>query len=152
MRTMVIAVIVSGLLVGCGTNPKPALPTRDTPAQKAPESTVTSAPLTGQPAASGGEQEKPVALPKLWDFFATWCGPCREQAPIIAELEREYHGRIEIRSIDVDQERELAQRYSIEAVPTLVFLSAEGREVDRKVGLMSKEDIVARFRTLGFIQ
>ncbi|MBM3314945.1 thiol reductase thioredoxin [candidate division WOR-3 bacterium] len=91
-------------------------------------------------------------MPKLWDFFATWCGPCRTQAPIIAGLETEYHGRIEITSIDVDENRELAQRFNVQAIPTLVFLDAAGNELDRHTGLMQKDEILAKFRSLGFIQ
>jgi thioredoxin len=105
----------------------------------------------GQP---GQVAEKSVQtnLPKLWDFWATWCPPCRELKPTIEALEKEYEGRIEIRSIDVDQEKELAQQFKIQAVPTLVFLDKEGKELARIVGGVPKDTILGRFRSLGFIE
>ena len=91
-------------------------------------------------------------LPKLWDFWATWCGPCKEMKPTIEALEKEYAGRIEIRSIDVDQNKDLAQKFKVEAIPTLVFLDAKGNELSRIVGLVPSDTIVGRFKTHGFIQ
>lgn len=96
--------------------------------------------------------EEPAELPKLWDFFATWCPPCRRQAPIVEEIAREFEGKVEVRSIDTDKEQELARRFNIQAIPTLVFLDAGGKELSRNVGLMNKEEIVARFKKHGFIK
>jgi thioredoxin 1 len=93
-----------------------------------------------------------TSLPKLWDFWATWCPPCKEMKPAIEALQQEYAGRIEIRSIDVDQDKELAQKFGVEAIPTLVFLDAKGNELSRIVGLVPKDTILGRFRTHGFIQ
>lgn len=78
--------------------------------------------------------------PVLMDFFATWCGPCRMQTPIMEELEKKYAGRIEIKKIDVDRNMELANRYNIMVVPTIV-LEKDGREVRRWLGVTSKEEL-----------
>ena len=107
------------------------------------------------PSAAAQPQPKTEAmtnLPKLWDFWATWCGPCKEMKPTIEALEKEYAGRIEIRSIDVDQNKDLAQKFKVEAIPTLVFLDAKGNELSRIVGLVPKDTVVGRFKTHGFIQ
>lgn len=138
MRTCASLLVTLLLIVTCAPRSKPTQPEAkpDVPRQQSAESIPPGS----------------TTLPKLWDFFATWCPPCRQQAPIITELEKEYQGRIEIVSIDVDQNRELAQRFSIEAIPTLVFLDASGNELYRNVGLMQKTDIVAKFRSLGFVQ
>jgi thioredoxin 1 len=105
-----------------------------------------------------GQAEKPTKpairtnLPKLWDFWATWCGPCKELKPTIEALEKEYEGKIEVRSIDVDQEPDLAKKFGVQAIPLLVFLDAKGNELSRIVGLVPKDTILGRFKTHGFIQ
>uniref|UniRef100_A0A7C2B4V7 Thioredoxin n=1 Tax=candidate division WOR-3 bacterium TaxID=2052148 RepID=A0A7C2B4V7_UNCW3 len=131
-----------------------AVTSESTPSAPAPPAAQTASekPATPPPPASSEAPEKPAALPKLWDFFATWCPPCKKQAPIIEELAKEYAGRIEIISIDTDKNPDLARKFNIQAIPTLVFLDAEGKELSRNVGLMSKEEILARFREHKFIE
>lgn len=62
-----------------------------------------------------------MSKPILFDFFATWCGPCRMQTPIIEELAKKMGDLIEIRTIDVDQHMDLAEKYGIRVVPTLII-------------------------------
>jgi thioredoxin 1 len=104
------------------------------------------------PPATPAEPAIQTNLPKLWDFWATWCPPCKELKPTIEALEKEYAGRIEIRSIDVDQNKDLAQKYGIQAIPTLVLLDAKGTELSRFVGLVPKDTILGRFKAHGFIE
>lgn len=91
-------------------------------------------------------------LPTLYDFYATWCPPCQDQKPIVAELEKEYEGKVRIQTIDVDENQEIAAKYDVKAIPTLVFLDREGNEADRFVGLSDKAKIVGKFKELGFIE
>lgn len=75
----------------------------------------------------------------LVDFWATWCGPCRMLGPVIEQLAEEYEGKdVLIGKIDVDEEPELARRYGVMSVPTVIFLR-NGKEIDRKVGVMPYE-------------
>ncbi len=97
------------------------------------------------------EPEQPAKLPGLIDFSAVWCGPCKTQEPIVKALEHKYAGRIDIRTVDVDENRELAGRFKIRVIPTLVFLDTEGNELFRRAGLYPEDSIVARFKQLGFI-
>jgi len=62
-----------------------------------------------------------MSKPILSDFFATWCGPCRMQTPIIEELAKTMGDAVEIRTIDVDQHMDLAEKYGIRVVPTLII-------------------------------
>jgi thioredoxin len=73
----------------------------------------------------------------LIDFTAAWCGPCRTLAPILAELEKEYGGKIQVVAVDVDAEQAMAQQYSIRSMPTVVLIRG-GREVGRVVGSRSR--------------
>ncbi|MEJ7600552.1 MAG: thioredoxin family protein [Kofleriaceae bacterium] len=71
------------------------------------------------------------------DFTAAWCAPCRAMTPILTALQAEYRGRIQIDEIDVDHDRDSAQRYDVRSMPTLVLLR-DGREVGRVVGARSR--------------
>lgn len=69
----------------------------------------------------------------LYDFTARWCGPCRQLAPVLAALERDYAGRVEVVAIDVDDDPIRAQQFAVRSMPTLVLVR-DGREVGRVVG------------------
>ena len=79
------------------------------------------------------KSEKPILL----DFWATWCGPCMRQGPIVEELAEEGYA---VGKVDVDQNMELAQQFRVVSIPTLILFK-NGAEVQRFVGLTSKEDL-----------
>ena len=79
--------------------------------------------------------------PVLVDFFATWCGPCKMVAPIIEEIAAERED-IKVCKIDVDQEHELAIRYKVASIPTLMVFSS-GDVVTQSLGALPKKDILA---------
>jgi len=142
MRNLTITFVLTLLVVaGCATKPTSG------PATQSPPKTQTQPQVQAQARA-----DAMTNLPKLWDFWATWCPPCKQLKPTIEALEKEYDGKIEIKSIDVDQNKDLAQKFKVEAIPTLVFLDAKGNELSRIVGLVSSDTIVGRFKTHGFIQ
>ena len=84
------------------------------------DSVVDSAPLT------------------LGDFWATWCGPCRMVGPVIEKLGEQYEGKAVIAKVDVDAEPDLARRFGIMSIPTVVFLK-NGKEFQRLVGVQSPQ-------------
>ena len=76
------------------------------------------------------------------DFWASWCGPCKMAAPIIESVSNEYEGRAIVGKVNTDDEQELAMRYGIMSIPTVLFFK-DGREVERKVGVMSGDSYKA---------
>ena len=74
------------------------------------------------------------------DFWATWCGPCRAIGPVIDELANQYEGKVVVGKINVDEESDLARKYKVMSIPT-VILFRNGEVVDKVVGLRSKEDL-----------
>ena len=79
------------------------------------------------------KSEKPILI----DFWATWCGPCMRQGPIVEELAEEGYA---VGKVDVDQNMALAQQFRVVSIPTLILFK-NGTEVQRFVGLTSKEDL-----------
>jgi thioredoxin 1 len=79
---------------------------------------------------------KPVVL----DFFAEWCGPCRRQGPYLEQLKKKMGDQIEIKKIDVDQHMELANKYEIRVVPTLI-IEKDGKVVEMLEGVTSAESL-----------
>ena len=85
--------------------------------------------------------------PLVVDFWATWCGPCRMIAPIIAELAQEYDGQITVGKCDVEENEDLAMEFGIRNIPTILFFK-NGEVVDKLVGAVSKAKLDEKFKAL----
>jgi thioredoxin 1 len=85
--------------------------------------------------------EKAGDKPVMVDFFAEWCGPCKMAAPIIDELSGEYAGKAEVYKVDVDTEQEVAQRFGVMSIPTVIVFK-NGEPVDTKIGFPGKDGYV----------
>ncbi|MFA0960503.1 thioredoxin [Roseivirga sp. BDSF3-8] len=79
--------------------------------------------------------------PVLVDFHATWCGPCKMQAPILKEVSAETEGKARILKIDVDRNRQLADKYQVRGVPTLILFK-NGKPVWRQSGVAQKHQLI----------
>ena len=77
----------------------------------------------------------------LLDFWATWCGPCQALGPIIEELSGEYNGKLNFGKINVDEEPELAGKFEVMSIPTVIILK-DGQEVKRIIGFGGKQKVV----------
>ena len=87
------------------------------------------------------------ALPLVVDFWATWCGPCRMIAPVIAELAEQYDGKITVGKCDVEECEDLAMEFGIRNIPTIIFIK-NGQVVDKIVGAQSKAKLQEKFEAL----
>jgi thioredoxin 1 len=85
--------------------------------------------------------------PLVVDFWATWCGPCRIVAPIIAKMAEKYDGQIVVGKCDVEENEELAVEYGIRNIPTILFFK-NGVIVDKLVGAQSEAKIDEKFQTM----
>ena len=84
-----------------------------------------------------------VQKPVLVDFWAPWCGPCKAIAPVLEELASEMDDQVQIYKINVDENAELAGKFGVQAIPTLLLFK-NGEVAERVVGLANKEDLKAK--------
>lgn len=84
------------------------------------------------------QSDKPVIL----DFWAGWCGPCKMLSPVIDEIAVEAGDRIKVGKINVDEETELASKFRVMSIPTIIAIK-DGEVVDKKVGVQPKDAIIS---------
>ena len=79
------------------------------------------------------------SMPTMVDFWASWCGPCRMLSPVIDALSEEYEGKINVGKVNVDEQGELAIRFGVASIPTVIFFK-DGNEINRLVGVHDADD------------
>jgi len=89
------------------------------------------------------KSDKPIMI----DFWAVWCGPCRMIAPIVEEMSGEYEGKAIIGKVDVDSNPNIAVKYGIRNIPTVLFVK-NGEVVDKQVGAAPKASFTAKLNAL----
>ncbi|MFZ0052936.1 MAG: thioredoxin family protein, partial [Desulfobaccales bacterium] len=105
-------------------------------------------PLPIQAQGSAAGQSKPA----LYEFGSRYCIPCKEMKEVMAALKTSHGDQVEFRMIYVDEEKPLFAQYQIVAIPTQVFLNTEGKEVDRHLGALPKEEVLKKLQELKFIR
>lgn len=86
---------------------------------------------------------KAGGMPVLVDFWAPWCGPCRAVAPILDAINQEQQGKIKVVKVNVDDNQQLAVRFGVQAIPTLIIFK-NGEAVDRIVGMVPRDELTRR--------
>ena len=85
--------------------------------------------------------------PMIVDFSATWCPPCRQLKPIFEKLAEEFKGRIDLVTVDVDENPELSQAYGVTNIPTMIFLNKDGQIQNTLVGFQNRDQLLAAINT-----
>lgn len=86
-------------------------------------------------------------VPVMIDFWAVWCGPCKMIAPHVDAIATEYAGKVKVMKVNIDEEREITERYNIMSIPTLLFFK-DGKVVDQMVGAVPKPTITDKLEQI----
>lgn len=86
-------------------------------------------------------------IPVMVDFYADWCGPCKMLAPTVEKLAKEFDGKIKIGKLDTDSNQQIAAKYRVMTIPTLLFIKG-GEVVDTVIGVVSEDTIVEKLNKM----
>lgn len=89
-------------------------------------------------------------LPKLLDLGADKCIPCKKMAPILEKMNKDFAGVLDVQFIDVWKNPEEGKKYGIQQIPTQIFFGADGKELFRHVGFFGREEMLAKWKELGY--
>ena len=158
LSILVLSIAIT-VVLGCAKEqPTTKWAPKESPQTSAQESTAVRAgevcdtivTETAKPSQSPGATGTSAAgLPRLVDLGKGTCIPCKQMAPILEELSREYEGRAIVEVIDLRYNPQAAMEYGIKLIPTQVFFDKKGVEAGRHEGFMPKDQIVAKFEELG---
>jgi thioredoxin 1 len=109
--------------------------------------------LVWQPVPTLAQGSAPAqGKPALYEFGAKYCIPCKEMKEVMAGLKAQYGEQLEVRLVYADEEKPMFKQYKIMLIPTQVFFDASGKEVDRHIGALSKEEVLKKLQELKFIR
>ncbi len=106
-------------------------------------------PASTPPLAPASTISTPARLPKLLDLGATTCVPCKAMVPVLDGLRTDYAGKLDVEFIDIWKNHEAGEAWHVAVMPTQVFFAADGKELVRHEGFISRADILAQWKRLG---
>ena len=86
------------------------------------------------------DETKKTGAPILVDFWAEWCGPCRQLAPVLDQLAKEYDGRVRVGKLNVDDHSAIATKFGVMSIPTLLLFK-EGKVIEQFIGFSSRDNL-----------
>ena len=86
-------------------------------------------------------------MPVIIDFYADWCGPCKMLGPIFEEVSADYSGKLKFLKLSVEENPRVAGQFGVQGIPCLIVV-VDGKEVDRIVGLMQKEELKVKINSI----
>lgn len=113
-------------------------------ATKSSDGGSSSKPVKGDYATGSFESAVANKETVLVDFWATWCGPCKQMNPVVAKISVDYADDVSVYKVDVDQNQALARKYGIQAIPTFLVFK-DGQLVGKEVGVVSKTSLTRHF-------
>jgi thioredoxin 1 len=144
-RACLLAILLVAGMAGCSGGPKSA-------AEEAPSGRAAVAAREdsyANPAPMAAKAPGETGLPRLVELGGEKCIPCRQMAPILEEVGKTYAGRLVVEKLDVQKAPQLGRRWNVRVIPTQVFLDAQGKEVARHEGFLSREALVAQLSRMG---
>ena len=147
IRLLAVASLIAAIGVGAPAQGAQKAAPKKAPA-KVSKTAQKPAPKKNDPKAKPAAKT-PKALPRLLDLGATKCVPCKMMVPVLDDLSKDYKGQLKVEFIDVWKDEKAGEKYKIKSIPTQIFFDAKGKEVDRHVGYLPKEDILKTFEKHG---
>ena len=145
---LILVALVLGFVIGfkSGKTSTPAVQEGATCSTPPP---TDGANTPAAPPAAVTSNQPPSGLPRLVDLGSTTCLPCKQLAPILAEMKTEFRGKVSVEFIDVTKNVPAADQYKINVIPTQIFFDKDGKEVFRHEGFYPKADILAQLAKMG---
>ena len=126
------------------------VPATNQTSQSGKKQTLSEPEKGGQIAGDAVQENQASGLPKLLDLGTLTCTPCKMMQPVLEALRKEYGGKMAVEFINLSENRDASQEYGVRVIPLQIFYDPSGKELFRHVGYWSKEDILRKWKELGY--
>ncbi len=153
-RIVPLTILIGSIGLGCAvqsavSKPAPKAKTGAVCPKPLPKKAVAVKPVVKKKPVIAAKTAVGKKLPRLLDLGATGCIPCKMMVPVLDGLAKDYKGKLTVEFIDVWKNPSAAEKHKIQSIPTQIFYDANGKEFNRHVGFIPKEDIMKVFKDKG---